>query len=388
MYNPLNCGIVIDVFKNKKISKRPIPHTLTQLYTELCLCLLSRHLKAVEDPMADNLPDQLKDIPEPLHAELVCLGQLAFEGRVKEQIIFNQLPEGCSELGLLNSCTELYGRKRKTYNFLHLTLQEYFGAFYISQLPGDRQQKLFAEYGRLAHLNMVWRFLSGLTQMKAIGWEVFENRKVNNKDYGYRAYCGGVYVWPSVVQCLYEAQDAESCTKVFGQLKVTYDGYACTTPFDAYAVGYCVSACRNSNAWNVDLDLNHLGPELVEMFVCGMKSFDCGSGFVEKLELCVNPINEAIVHLKKMPHQSLQRIEEVCLSHCELTQTGFDTLADLIPLLPSLTSLSIYGNPGGNGSIVKLLKALGEHTTIEKLVVFNIGIGDLDVIALSNPQEA
>ena len=144
-----------------------------------------------------------------------------------------------------------------------------------------------------------------------------------------------------------------------------------------------MSACKNSNAWYVDLGLNHLGPELVEMFVCAMKSFDCGSGFVEKLDLSVNPINEGIVHLKKMPHQSLQRIKVIDLCYCELTQTGFDTLADLIPLLPSLTELNIYYNPGGNGSIVKLLKALGGHTTIECLDMRDIGIGNLDVIALS-----
>ena len=387
MYNPLSCGIVITVFQNNKISKRPIPRTLTQLYTELCLCLLSRHLNAVEDPMADNLPDQLRDIPEPLHAQLVCLGQLAFEGRMKEQIMFNQLPEGCSELGLLNSCTELYGRKRKTYNFFHLTLQEYFGAFYISQLPGDRQQKLFAEHGRLSHLNMVWRFLSGLTQMKAIGWEVFKSRDVAvlGNDYGYTTRQNGkeVYVRPSVVQCLYEAQDADSLTKVFGQSSVSYVGLSATTPFDTYAVGYCVSACKNSNAWYVDLGFNHLGPELVEMFVCGMKPFDCGSGFVERLNLSGNPINEGIVHLTKMPHQSLQCIKKIRLCCCELTQTGFDTLADLIPLLPSLTELAISENPGGNGSIVKLLKALGGHTTIKDLDMRDIGIGDLDVNALS-----
>ena len=62
-----------------------------------------------------------------------------------------------------------------------------------------------------------------------------------------------------------------------------------------------------------------------------------------------------------MPHQSLQRIKEIKLSYCELTQTGIDILAGLIPLLPCLTSLDIC-NPGGDGktteSIVKLLKAL------------------------------
>ena len=388
MYNPLNCGIVVTTYRQNFSSMRPIPRTLTQLYTELCLCLLSRHLNAVEDPMADNLPDQLKDIPEPLHIQLVCLGKLAFEGRVDNQVIFKQLPGGCSELGLLNSYTELYGRKRKTYNFLHVTLQEYFGAFYISQLPGDRQQKLFAEYGGLDHLSMVWRFLSGLTQMKAIGWEVFKNWKVTNNDYGYRTKENGkeVCVQPSVVQCLYEAQDAESCTHVFGHSSVTYLHRGGTTPSDAYAVGYCVSACRNSNAWNVHLSLNGLGPELVEMFVCGLKSDDCGSGFVEMLDLSGNSINEGlVVHLNQMPPpQNLQRIKKIDLYVCELTQTGFDILADLIPFLPSLISLNINENPGGgNGSIVKLLKALGGHTTIEDIDVRDIGIGNLDVNALS-----
>ena len=116
----------------------------------------------------------LEDIPHDsdLYHQLVKLGKLVFEGRVREEVIFKQLPKGCSALGLLNICSELYGRKENvTYNFLHLTLQEYMGAFYISQLPAFEQINSFEKHRELAHLNMVWKFVAGLTRMWAIGWE-------------------------------------------------------------------------------------------------------------------------------------------------------------------------------------------------------------------------
>jgi len=62
------------------------------------------------------------------------------------------------------------------------------------------------------------------------------------------------------------------------------------TPFDAYAIGYCVSLCRNE--WNVDLRENGLGQEVMEMLVCGLKSVQYGGGSVWKLNLFNNPITD------------------------------------------------------------------------------------------------
>ena len=396
MYNPLNCGMVVEVYRNSSLSHRPIPHTQTQLYTELSLCLLSRHLSAAGDPLARRLPDRLEDVPHDsdLYQQLVRLGRLAFEGRAREEVIFKELPEGCSALGLLNTCSELYGRRENvTYNFLHLTLQEYLGAFYISQLPASEQRKLFVEHRKLGHLNVVWRFVAGLTRMQAIGWEEFRGRKVKeegreeeeyvvNEDRGYEVEDGEVEVWPSVVQCLYEAQDAGSCASVFGQSRVEYHGRGCSTPFDAYAVGYCVSLCRND--WNVYLWGNGFGPEVVEMLVCGLKSVQYGGGSVRGLSLYVNPItDEGMRFLQQFPHQILQQMRTLNLSSCGLRQKGFDLLADTVPLLSSLESLGISENPGGNGSIVKLLQALGKHQRVEHLGMEGTVIGRDDVMALS-----
>ena len=387
MYNPLNCGMVVEVYRSSYLSDRPFPHTQTQLYTELSLCLLSRHLSAAKDPLARRLPDRLEDLPHDsdLYQQLVRLGRLAFEGRVREEVIFKELPEGCSALGLLNTCSELYGwRENVTYNFLHLTLQEYLGAFYISQLPASEQRKLFVEHRKLGHLNVVWRFVAGLTRMQAIGWEQFRWREVEEKgwDRGYEVEDCVVRVWPSVVQCLYEAQDAGSCASVFAQSRVVYHGRRCSTPFDAYAVGYCVSLSRND--WNVDLSLNGLGPEVVEMLVCGLKSVQYGGGSVRELKLSFNTTtDEGMRFLQQFPHQILQQMRTLDLSYCGLRQKGFYLLADTVPLLSSLESLDISDNPGGNGSTVKLLQALGKHQKVEHLRIAGTVIGRDDVMALS-----
>ena len=113
MYNPLNSAIVVEVYRETSESGKPIPHTHTQLYTELTLYLLSRYLNSAGNPLARRLPDRLEDIPHDsdLYQQLVQLGRLAFEGIMREEVIFKQLPDGCTDLGLLVEHRALYIRK-------------------------------------------------------------------------------------------------------------------------------------------------------------------------------------------------------------------------------------------------------------------------------------
>ena len=379
MYNPLNCTIVVEVCRETYMLDKHIPHTLTQLYTELSLCLLSRHLSAKGDSRARGLPNRLEELPHDLLQQLVKLGEMAFRERVREVVIFKQSPEGCSNLGLINTCSELYGRKENvTYNFLHLTLQEYLSAFYISQLTTEEQKKLFATHCEMKHLNVVWRFVCGLTRMQAIGWEGFRGKR----KMGYEVKDGVLSVWPLVVQCLYESQDVDSCERVFGKSEVEYCGDLLeifVSPFDAFAVGYCVSRCRN--VWNVKLGLKGM-PELVEMLVCGLKSVEYCGGSVRKLS-CNHIKDEGMRYFQQLPPQILRQLRFLDVGYCCLGKAGFDLLADCIPLLSNLTRLKVEDNPGGNGGTVKLLQALSQHDRIEYLNVFNTGMGIDDVNTLS-----
>ena len=378
MYNPLNCAIVVGVYQDTYESGKPVPHTQTQLYTKLTQCLLQREK---EHPLATKLPDNLEDLPHDsdIYQQLVKLGELAFNGKLREQVIFKKLPEGCSDLGLLVKHTALYTEEESTtYNFFHLTLQEYMSAFYISQLPADEQRTLFSEH-HSPSMDVVWRFVAGLMKMQNIGWEEFKRVKRGSMTDMYEYKMDEwKNVGPFLLECLYETQDIQICKRVFGQHRVKF--YSHSTNYGIYALGYCISVC--SNTWNVAIV--GIPREGLEMLVHGMKSVDYGGGSIEKLFFleCKGIMNEG-EHLLQIPHQILQHIKSLRFKQCDIDQRGFENLAECIPYLHSLTSLDISYNPGGDGSLVKLFKALKEHGKLQTLDMTKISIGMDDVAALA-----
>ena len=387
MYNPLNCAIVVGVYLDTYESGKPVPHTQTQLYTELTRGFLHRYLKEKEHPLASKLPDNLEDLQthdSDLYQQLVKVGELAFNGTLRNQVIFKQLPESCSDLGLLVKHTALYtGEESTTYNFFHLTLQEYMSAFYISQLPADEQRTLFSEHS--TSMDVVWRFVAGLTKMKNIGWEGFKRVKWESimgdlYEYKMDEVNDVVEVGPFLLACLYETQDIQICKRVFGQHRVKYDSFLHSTNYGLYALGYCISVY--SNTWNVTA--LRIPREGLEMLGHGMKSVDYGGGSIEELDLSLSQgIMNKGKHLLQIPCQILQHIKSLKLRECDINQRGFENLAKCIHYLHSLTSLGISGNPGGDGSLVKLLKALREHGKLQTLYMSGISIGMDDVEALA-----
>ena len=381
MYNPLNCAIVVGVYQYTYESGKPVPHTQTQLYTKLTQCLLLRYLKEKEHPLASTLPDNLGDLPHDsdLYQQLVKVGELAFNGKLKEQVIFKQLPEGCSDLGLLVKHTALYtGEESTTYNFFHLTLQEYMSAFYISQLSVDEQGALFGEH---ISMEVVWRFVAGLTKMRNIKQYRFYLVKMEIPLNKYMYYKKGDTVTVSrfLLRCLYEAQDVQICKRIFGQHRVEFESLEISN-YGLYALGYYICIC--SNSWNVATP--YTPTEGLEMLGHGMKSVDYGGGSIEKLDLSQSKgiMNEG-EYLLQIPHQILQHIKLLQLGGCDIDQRGFENLAECIPYLHSLTSLYISVNPGGDGSLVKLLKALSEHGKLQTLDMTYLSIGMDDVAALA-----
>ena len=397
MYNPLNCSIVIDVYQYSYESDKPIPHTTTQLYTELVLSLLSRNLDKIDNSMASELHEQLHHIDpnSNLCKQLTELGRLAFEARVKEEVIFKELPDGCNHFGLFTTSSELYRGKKISYSFIHLTLQEYFGAYYISQQTADEQKRLFRENYEKKHLQVVWRFVAGLTKMQGIGWEVF-GKEMEKVKCGYeivnkmeivnsipKIVRTEVNVCPFFIQCLYESQDRVSCQSIFHELKLFYNGPSLSSSLDVYAMGYCVSACKN--AWQVNLMGCGLGPELMDMLVHGLRSPKCCDGCIEELYLSRNHLaDEGMQLFQDMPPQILQRIRQLALSDCDINRKGVDVLADLIPSMTSLTSLNIGLNPIGERGSVRLLEQLGKHQTVQTLHIDCASVGKDDITALAH----
>ena len=62
LYNPLSLAIVVAVYRYSHKSGKLIPHTLTQLYSELTLHLLSRYLERAGDPWLQRYLNNLRTL--------------------------------------------------------------------------------------------------------------------------------------------------------------------------------------------------------------------------------------------------------------------------------------------------------------------------------------
>ena len=90
MYIPLNAAIIVEIFRAFKVKNMSdLPHTLTELYTQLCLTILKRYFHA------ENLPfsvQKFEKLPKELHQKLKDLSEIAFTGIKNEEVIFHSLP--------------------------------------------------------------------------------------------------------------------------------------------------------------------------------------------------------------------------------------------------------------------------------------------------------
>jgi len=147
-------------------------------HTALCHSLLRQYL--IENSLVNRdyrMPQELNDLPQDVCKHLLTLSKIAFDGIKQQKLVFykHELPEDFRHMGFMNECRELYVDKgvESSYNFLHLSLQEYLAAWHVSQLP-DTEQKLWfldKNRSRLLHMSVVKKFLAGITGFRSAVWQ-------------------------------------------------------------------------------------------------------------------------------------------------------------------------------------------------------------------------
>ena len=410
MYIPLNSATVLEIYtKAKRSIGTPVPRTITQLYNELCLMLLRKHLVENNDPLAHHLRGRLEGVPDTLRKKVLKLGKLALEGALKQQITFEQLPDGCVDLGFMNVSTELYCGMPSvvSYSFLHLTLQEFLAAFYVSQLPGVEQKLIFIEnrlinykrsvpsfLNQSAHLDVLWRFMAGLTEFKHIGWKLINQAT----ELFIKPHC--MHQQLLFVHCLLEIQCTEIiktvCDTIMKEYYATKDSRAAhiinyaekassgfnvtnaSTPFDCYALGYCVAA--SGHEWSLDLE-GIGGNEIIEMLGCGVRAVQDVCGHFSILHLAKNSLtHNAITYLGKFPIKILNQIAILDLSDNQLNKDALDDLASTSSKMTNLSILDISCNPGNPRGLFQGLLNTG---ILNELSIREIDLDPSDIRILS-----
>ena len=423
MYIPLNSAIVVEVYRNSRKDKTLVPKTMTELYSSLVRSLLLRYL--YDHPVHGKKRRwricSFNNLPQDVHQQLCELGRIAYEGILHgQQVIFSDLPEDFETLGLMQCVPELYADEGAvvSYNFLHLTVQEYLAAFHLSQQPVQKQVNHYhGSSGENKHFHNILRFLSGVRKFTGYSDFMLDTLCVKRRlprdwpsilrmgnesddesdeeidvdiEFGDDSASVVCKVTFDTLHWLFEAQDRDVMAKLLGSPDIQlHPPDDVVTPFDCFVLGYCVSHSNYNwriGVWNINSNWC-IGDKGVEMLVRGAveEETHCTGG-ISWLDLSKNGItSESVKHLLSLPGQMINKLETLILVNNNLTSEFCELLAHLIPHVPHLKLLGLTGNPNiGNGGTIPLVTSLTRAAhSLEVIALNKTGIGVEDCRALS-----
>ena len=324
MYNPLNAAIVVTVYKDSWEGESIIPKTMTELYSSLIRTLLLRYLKEhsvyCNTKWAKMLCD-FCDLPPDVHQQLCHVSKVAYEGISNDQqVIFSDLPDDFDSLGLMQSVTELYVDKGavKSYNFPHLTIQEFLAAFHLSQQPTEKQMEIFELHQETSTYKMVLKLLAGLTKFRG-----FSSSSLLSILTGKSGMSSGVQLDLDGLHFLFEGKE-ESIEVLNDLSEVSLFLVLNMSRFDVYILGYIAS--HTSLKWEVTVNQYYRG--------INMQLFDSYVTTTSRLSWLLTADSSFLNQIKQL---NLINFHQPHLDICDL-------LCKSLPSLPNLQSLELFCN--------------------------------------------
>lgn len=323
---PLVCAIVVEVYRSSG-SVFPTPKTVTQLYVALVRLLLQRHTESRQ--MQLSLSDRIntffsergifKGVTSSIHQQLRNISRLAYRSlQGYQQLIFTELPVDFETLGLMEQVPQLYseGKETVSYNFLHLTVQEFLAAYHILLQGQSMQQRCingvlnferdteiaFSENELVVCTGsgeVVSKFVAGLSELKHKAWLSLDAGLMCNGDL-------------TMASILFEAQNEALTSRLLSKAvqSVSSQGSA-ITPHGINALGYCIS-CSNSQ-WELEI-LNASGDQM-EMLRRGASHWGQANGRIATCKVqFVEFAKEGLHHFLSLPHNTLGELTTLDLS--------------------------------------------------------------------------
>ena len=257
MYNPLNAAIVVEVYRNSYEKESIIPETMTELYSSLIRSLLLRYLKEHPEEAWGKRIRQFSHLPPNVYQQFCEVSRVAYEGITNhQQVIFTDLPDDFNSLDLMQCVPDLYVDEGAvlSYNFLHLSIQEFLAAYHVSLQSAQKKIEFFRNHQEAQSNQMVLKFFAGLTNLEDISddellYQLSEDTRIDL----------------ATIHFLFETKPRIKMLNGFS--KVMFYGLGYTSQFDSYVLGYIASLTTCS--WKIVIECGSDRASVVAMLVKG-----------------------------------------------------------------------------------------------------------------------
>ena len=314
MYIPLHSGIIVELYRMRKHSDKPLPTNKTALYKALVDTILTRHL-ANHPTYKDNDIDidKFTDLPDDIYHTFKDITKLAYESVSRQQLIFKDHDKPVQHLGFMDVVAELFPNRRKvtySFNFLHLSIQEYVGAVYVSLMDTSTQEQLLGNMCSKKYLQNMAMFLAGITKFKDINPELVK-RALQNE-----CKMEGGHTLSLSRYCLELAFETENASLFRGYSRYTYTLDEYSPLFDFTALGYFMAS--STDTWTLQLGGGGGGDYMqttsgVDLLVQALQHHRDSSCTVDTIR-CHHKESEIAQHLLMgLPRHTLPQVETLVL---------------------------------------------------------------------------
>ncbi len=166
-YMPLMLEMICSLWREKAKSNQSFlsPMTMTELYGEVIEYIFFEYSETNNTAYIQDREDEIFDY----------LGKIAFEGLKRQVIVLDKsiikekkkfFVDYVLKTGFLKSDRKHRNPLMNSYEFPHLTFQEYFSALYVSKLPKEEISEVVRDYKFYPHMQVFFIFLSGLIDDK------------------------------------------------------------------------------------------------------------------------------------------------------------------------------------------------------------------------------
>ena len=160
---PLHCAMLAFFYEGDT----DVPTTETEFYKHFTLSTMFRSIKKFPNEVVKLR--SFNDLPRDYKKLFKKLCKLAFKATLYPEYVFTSQDmkkfAKTSVLGLtvVDRYYMIHGTE-ETYSFQHMTLKDYLAAVHIAGLEGKKQIELINDHGCKTNLQLMWRFLCGMTE--------------------------------------------------------------------------------------------------------------------------------------------------------------------------------------------------------------------------------